>query len=446
MVLFFRSKTNTVEQITDAILREAQRKLDLVKKRGATGVGWTRPSPPASAQAAAAAAAAPSPARDIHRLHEPAYSDDHKATSFYSPAGERDHRRHEDVHGSDAPPVQAALRGGGGGAQTAAGSAEAGGGGRRLGAAKDGRYADGGSAAAAAEGIFGLDKTHASGSGSSAVSPRSAPRVSHRSAPRIISRGRPDPVFNTDRSERILGDLGVVVPAPATVTGSTGKMPSFGVDMTALSGDAGGSAEKVAVVRNAGATVDKERWAPTPSPLIFGSHSIDAAARDGKSAAGSGAAAAGARVGGGGVGGDHRGEHASSLGPATPVSPSKGPPPFTGGIPRRDANGERPSHVWPPKAAAAAAPAEGEAVQEHVYDSEEDAAMPPVMVPLHRMAQANITSTSSFSVDSSESASAGGRKDGNAAPGVAAAKRSTPQKQKLGGKAEYAMLFSGGNE
>ena len=440
-------------QITDAILRESQRKLDLIKKRGATGVGWTRPSPPVSAgdaaasASASASASAPSPALKnnppLHLLHEPAYSDDHAtaAASSASPARwETDHRSHEDVHGSDAPPVQAALRGGGGGARTAGGGAEA----RRGAGARDDRPAaalvgdssSGSPTSLAAEGIFGRENRHSSSASSryaSAPAPSSAPRNHPK-------RGGLNPVFNTERSDRSLGDLGVVVPVPATATGSGGRVPSFGVDMSALSG---GGGDKLAA-READGAGDEEGWAPTPSPLIFGSHSIDAADRGGKGAAGRGTA--GACPGRGSGGGGRRSEHRSSLGPATPVSPSKGPRYFTGGTPRHTPR-QGPSHVWPlPKAAPG--PAESEAVQEHVYDSGDDAAMPPVMVPLHRVAQGTAApSTSSVSADSSESV--GGTKDGkSAASGLAGctAKKSTPPKKKLGGKAEYAMLFSGGNE
>lgn len=362
----YRQTTNA-EQITDAILREAQRKLDLIKKRGATGVGWTRPSPPASGQTAAAPSPAVSNHPPLHLLHEPAYSDD--PTAMSSPTKERDRRRrrHEDVHGSDAPPVQAALRGGGGGGAKTATGADDSGGGRRLVWAKDGRHAataaDSSPATVAAEGLFGREDRRRAGSGSSA--------------------------------------------------GHSGS-----VDMTALSGlggGGGGGAEPVAVRKVEEGNGDED-WAPSPSPLIFGSHSIDAAESDGQGVAGSGAT--GTRVVRSG-GGD--GEYTASFDPVTPVSPSKGPPSFTGALsptPRQE---------------------------EHVYDSDEDAAMPPVMVPLHRVAQANTTSTASASVDSTDAA--GGGKDAKTASGLAGgAKNSTPQKKKLGGKEEYAMLFSNGNE
>eukprot|EP00752_Nemacystus_decipiens_P011458 g10175.t1 len=438
-------------KITDAILREAQRKLDLIKKRGATGVGWTRPSPPTSARdvAATAAASAPSSAHNnppLHLLHEPAYSDGHAATTTSScssssppppPHGRRERERHshEDVHGSDAPPVQAALRGSGcGGARTAAGGADSG---RGVGAKGDRHSA----ATAAAEGIFGRENRHGTGSGTGVGSSAASPR----SAPRALPKHGLKPMFNTERSDRSLGDLGVVVPVPATVTGSSGRVPSFGVDMSALSG---GGGDKVAVRKaQDGAAGDEGGWAPTPSPLIFGSHSIDTAERGGKGAAGSSGATgacAGRGSGGGSVG--RRSEHASSRGPVTPVSPSKGPPYFAGGTPRQG-----PPHVWPvPKAAAAAAAAENEVVEEHAYDSDDDddAAMPPVMVPLHRAAQPSAPSASGAGGGANSDEAAGGRSGGKTASGPPAsgAKKSTPPKRKLGGKAEYAMLFSGGNE
>lgn len=400
----------------------------------------------------------PSPTQNnpsLHLLHEPAYSDDQTASSSSSspPPGrdrDRDHRRHEDVHGSDAPPVQAALCGGVA---------------RRR--AQDDRHAaaaagsSNSGTAIAVEGISGRETRHSSGtrtdsgsgtdtgtssgagSGSGAASPRPAPtRASPCSAPGTLpKRGGLNPVFNTDRSDRSgrgLGDIGLVVPGLATVTRSSRRVPSFGVDMSALSG--GGGGEKAAVGKAEGAG-DEGGWAPTPSPLIFGSHSMDGKGNHGSCAAG---ARAGRGGGGGGSGVGRRGGHASSLlGTATPVSPSKGPLSFSGAATRQ--GGEQPSHVWPlpkPAAAAAAVPAGSEAVQEHVYDSDDDdAAMPPEMVPLHRVARGNTTSTSNISADSADSAG------GKAASGVAGgAKKSTPQKQKLGGKAEYAMLFSGGNE
>eukprot|EP00903_Cladosiphon_okamuranus_P009068 g8669.t1 len=447
-------------KITDAILREAQRKLDLVKKRGATGVGWTRPSPPR------ADAAAPSPTLNnppLHLLHKPAYSDDQTAApSSSSSHSGRDPCRHEDVHGSDAPPVQAALRGGGGGIAS------------RL--AKDDRHAaaapnsgNSGAAVVAAERTHGRESRHSSigsgsGSGSgnrsSTASPLPAPtRASPRSAPKALpKRGGLHPVFNTDRSDRSIrssGDVGLVVPGPgpATVIGSSGRVPSFGVDMSALSGGSGGGSgsgsEKVAVGK-AGEAGDEEGWAPTPSPLIFGSHSVDGKGDHGSGSAGARADGRDGGDGSGGGGGGHRvGRTSSLLGPRTPVSPSKGPPSFSGAATRL--GGERPSHVWPlPKAAVAAAvPAESEAVREHVYDGHDDGgddddddAMPPMMVPLHRVAQGDTSSTSSISADSADSA--GGK--GGAGSAKKSSQRKKKQNQKLGGKEEYALLFSVGNE
>lgn len=357
-----------------------------------------------------------------------------------SAAKERGHRRID----SDAPPVQAALRGGG--ARLAPGAEGSGGGsGRRLARAKDGWHVapaaeSSSSATMAVEGMVGREDRRSTGSGGGSI-------ATPPSAPRVLSEGG----------------------------GANGVVPSFGADMTALGGPlggVGGSAEKVAVHKTEEGAVEDD-WAPRPSPLIFGSHSIDAAANDSRGVAGS--STTGASVGRS-SGGSHRGEHTASLNPETPVSPSKGPRPFSAALcptPRQEAKEaeaaalpspdrsvssgdvsteyERPSHVWPPKPAAP--PAEKEAGQRCAYDIDEEAAMPPVMVPLHRVAQGYATgavqgyatTTASASVNGTEAAGRG--RDFKTFPGLAEANYPTPpKKEKLGGKAEYAMLFSADNE
>ncbi|CAM9921078.1 unnamed protein product, partial [Scytosiphon promiscuus] len=135
-------------KITDGILRDAQRKLDLVKKKGATGVGWTRApqTPPVNDDettttgrrsnntggGSGSVDSFPDPVNDNACSGGDEDVDDAAAAAaatespiLLSPTESELHRHHVDVHGSDAPPVQAALRsslgGGGGGGRYGAG-------------------------------------------------------------------------------------------------------------------------------------------------------------------------------------------------------------------------------------------------------------------------------------------------------------------------------------
>ncbi|CAN0437368.1 unnamed protein product [Ectocarpus sp. 12 AP-2014] len=363
-------------KITDAMLRKVQRKLDLDKERGASGVGWTRARPEGIADSAI----------------DPVGSDDGDGGGDRSLARERArHRRHEGIHGSGAPPVQAALRANGeictrGGRSRSAAAAAA------AAAASNSR------GAVALEAICGRSFSQADGS---------------------------------DESSSSGGSAGGSVAA-------AGLGPGVGFDMTelkALSGGSGGSGK----VEGGPAEKHHKGWAPTASPCIFGYHSTDAGTispRDGGARRRRDLSVSDT------LDGDAeppagpskvpplRGWESSSSSPSPPPLPSRPLEPSADG---RHGGLERPSHVWPRPVDAARAGRKPD------LDDDSDGESMPQMVPLHRL-----PSIGTGSGDGPTAAGARPRQSLCAATkknekSTAAAAAHKPKK-KLGGKAEYAML------
>lgn len=356
------------KQITDAMLRKVQRKLDLDKERGASGVGWTRARPEEIADSA----------------NDPVGSDDGDGGGDRSLARERArHRRHEGIHGSGAPPVQAALH--------ATGEICARGGRSRSAAAAAAASSSRG--AVALEAICGHSFSHADGS---------------------------------DESSSSGGSAGG--------SAAAGLGPGVGVDMTELKALGGGS-DGSGKVEGSPAERHHKGWAPTASPCIFGDHSTHAGTISPRGGA--------RRRRDLSVSDTLDGHEEPPAGPSK-VPPLRGwessssspsPPPLLSRALEPSADGrhgglERPSHVWPRPVDAAKAGRKPD-----LHDDSDGESMPQ-MVPLHRLPSINTGSG-----DGPAAAGARSRQSLCAAKknGESAAAAHKPKK-KLGGKAEYAML------
>lgn len=403
----FGRRHQSTKQVTDSMLREAQRKLDLSKKIGATGVGWTRPRVPESPD------------------HDPERNSGTVASSATGETGTSgpNHRGAPD----DGP---AALR-----------NTEGGG----TGNGNHGRGRAGGAAADA---------------GGSSAYGRTDNGVERRGAgdPR---KGKGSPLIFGDHSIDARAVSEVTVGIQGEAGGGSGKgggASSFGVDTASLSGgwsgQSGASGGAHGVCREAFGVEEEgeeELEMPTASPLIFGAHSVDVAATRNRGGAwrpsvvvvGAGSSASRRNVG------DDRGSAAASsrLGATyQTVSPSKVPATPPSLLVRAHPANRR---ALPSGSNVEGAGESGYADDDGDERGEYDTSLPPEMEPLARAVEVQAAAPRGHWSGENKG---GGSGDGVArqwvAKGqVAGTTASDPdaasKTKKLGGREEYALIAAG---
>lgn len=389
------------------MLREAQRKLDLSKKIGATGVGWTRPRAPES------------PVRDPGRNSETV------ASSATGEAGTR-----QSVH-----------RGAPDNGPNASRNAEGGGTG-------NGNHGQGRAGGAVA------------GAGGSSACGRTGTGVEGRGAGDVL-KGKGSPLIFGDHSidARAVSEVAVGIHGEAGEGSGKGGAFSSGVDTASLSGGwsgQSGASGVHGVCREAFSVEEEEEGEeelemPTASPLIFGAHSVDAAAARNRAGAwGTSVVVIGAGSSASHRNGssDHSGSAAASarLGATyQTVNPSKVPAtPLSLLVRAHPANARK----LPSGSNVGGARGSGHDGNDGEL-GEYDTSLPPEMEPLARAVEVQAAAPRGQWSGENKGGSSG---DGvvrhwvskGQAAGTAASDPDTASKaKKLGGKEEYALIAAG---
>lgn len=391
------------------MLREAQRKLDLSKKIGATGVGWTRPRVPES------------PDDDPDR---------NAGTVASSATGEAGTRQRSHRGAPDEGPAAS-------------------------------RNTEGGDAG---------NGNHGRGRAGGAVADAGGSSACGRTENGVEGRGAGDPLKGKG-SPLIFGDHSIDARAVNEVTvgiqgeaggesGKGGGASSFGVDTASLSGGWSGQSGASGGVRGAGREAfsveeeeegEEELEMPTASPLIFGAHSVDAAATRNHAGAwgpsvvvvGAGSSASRRNVGNG------NGSAAASarLGATyQTVSPSKVPAtPLSLLVRARPAN----RRALPSGSNVEGAGGSGHADHDSDERGEYDTSLPPEMEPLARAVEVQAAAPRGQWSGGNRFGSSGDGvarqwvAKGQAAGTSASDPDSASKTKKLGGRDEYAFIAAG---